>query len=137
MSIVISVLVKTYFWTLVVLNFEEPRNDDLQMMDNMTSRGDPGRPPQALSPSLRSAGQEAYLGLDSANGNAGSGQPRSPSRSEELDYDYQMNNISLLKAQLKLVTHERDMLKKDVKKISMERDGALKHLSLTTGIRSS
>ena len=32
-----------------------------------------------------------------------------------------------------MVTHERDMLKKDVKKISMERDGALKHLSLTTG----
>ena len=32
-----------------------------------------------------------------------------------------------------LVTHERDMLKKDCKKISMERDGALKHLSLTTG----
>ena len=35
---------------------------------------------------------------------------------------------------LQLVTHERDMLKKDVKKITMERDGALKHLSLTTGI---
>ena len=34
---------------------------------------------------------------------------------------------------LQLVTHERDMLKKDVKKITMERDGALKHLSLTTG----
>merc|ERR1712141_306896 len=98
------------------------------------SRGDPGRPHQALSPSRIQQAQEvpgAYLSLDSgSNGNANS--PRSP-RSAEDDYDFQMNNFSLLKAQLKLVTHERDMLKKDVKKITMERDGALKHLSLTTG----
>ena len=33
-----------------------------------------------------------------------------------------------------LVTHERDMLKKDVKKISMERDSAYKHLTITSGI---
>ena len=33
---------------------------------------------------------------------------------------------------LQLVTHERDMLKKDCKRISLERDGAYKHLSLTT-----
>ena len=30
------------------------------------------------------------------------------------------------------MTHERDMLKKDCKRISLERDGAYKHLSLTT-----
>ena len=41
-----------------------------------------------------------------------------------------MNYFALI---FQLVTHERDMLKKDVKKITMERDGALKHLSLTTG----
>jgi hypothetical protein len=103
------------------------------MVDNM-SRGDPGRPPQALSPSRAQPGpQEApYLSLDlSNNGNGNS--PRSPTRSAEDDFDFAINNMSLLKAQLKLVTHERDMLKKDVKKISMERDGAYKHLSLTTG----
>ena len=33
---------------------------------------------------------------------------------------------------MQLVTHERDMLKKDCKRISLERDGAYKHLSLTT-----
>ena len=33
------------------------------------------------------------------------------------------------------MTHERDMLKKDVKKISMERDSAYKHLTITTGIK--
>ena len=33
---------------------------------------------------------------------------------------------------LQLVTHERDILKKDCKRISLERDGAYKHLSLTT-----
>ena len=33
---------------------------------------------------------------------------------------------------LQLITHERDILKKDVKRISLERDGAYKHLSLTT-----
>ena len=97
----------------------------------------------------------------SDSSNNGNLAPRSPSRSADDEYDLQMNNISLLKAQLKvrhfkktcktmlelillllyllhglqqLVTHERDMLKKDVKKITMERDGALKHLSLTTGI---
>ena len=67
------------------------------------SRGDPGRPPQALSPSRIQQAQEvpgAYLSLDSgSNGNANS--PRSP-RSAEDDYDYQMNNMSLLKAQLKV-----------------------------------
>ncbi len=89
-------------------------------------------------------------GASSANGNP----PRSPTRSVTDDLDYQLNNMSLLKAQLKvnnlilsvqvwtcsdlfkhvffqLVSHERDMLKKDVKKITMERDGAYKHLSLT------
>ena len=74
------------------------------MVDNM-SRGDPGRPPQALSPSRIQQAQEvpgAYLSLDSgSNGNANS--PRSP-RSAEDDYDYQMNNMSLLKAQLKVDT---------------------------------
>ena len=73
------------------------------MVDNM-SRGDPGRPPQALSPSRIQQAQEvpgAYLSLDSgSNGNANS--PRSP-RSAEDDYDYQMNNMSLLKAQLKVL----------------------------------
>ena len=68
------------------------------------SRGDPGRPPQALSPSRIQQAQEvpgAYLSLDSgSNGNANS--PRSP-RSAEDDYDYQMNNMSLLKAQLKVL----------------------------------
>ena len=69
------------------------------MVDNM-SRGDPGRPPQALSPSRVQAQEGAYLSLDSgSNGNANS--PRSP-RSAEDDYDYQMNNMSLLKAQLKV-----------------------------------
>ena len=33
-----------------------------------------------------------------------------------------------------MVTHERDILKKDVKRISLERDGAYKHLSLTTAV---
>ena len=33
-----------------------------------------------------------------------------------------------------LVTHERDILKKDCKRISLERDGAYKHLSLTTAV---
>ena len=65
------------------------------------SRGDPGRPPQALSPSrVQAQDPGAYLSLDSgSNGNANS--PRSP-RSAEDDYDYQMNNMSLLKAQLKV-----------------------------------
>ena len=35
---------------------------------------------------------------------------------------------------MQLVTHERDILKKDVKRISLERDGAYKHLSLTTAV---
>ena len=56
-------------------------------------------------------------------------------RSEE--FDYQQSNITLLKAQLKLVTHERDMLKKDVKRISQERDGAYRHLSLSASPQSS
>ena len=43
-------------------------------------------------------------------------------RSEE--FDYQQSIITLLKAQLKLVTHERDILKKDVKRISEERMGS-------------
>ena len=33
-----------------------------------------------------------------------------------------------------MVSHERDILKKDVKRISLERDGAYKHLSLTTAV---
>ena len=33
-----------------------------------------------------------------------------------------------------MVTHERDILKKDCKRISLERDGAYKHLSLTTAV---
>ena len=61
--------------------------------------------------------------------------PLSPMRSEE--FDYQQSNITLLKAQLKLVTHERDMLKKDVKRISQERDGAYRHLSLSASPQSS
>ena len=56
-------------------------------------------------------------------------------RSEE--FDYQQSNITLLKAQLKLVTHERDILKKDVKRISQERDGAYRHLSLSASPQSS
>ena len=56
-------------------------------------------------------------------------------RSEE--FDYQQSNITLLKAQLKLVTHERDMLKKDVKRISQERDGAYRHMSLSASPQSS
>ena len=32
------------------------------------------------------------------------------------------------------MTHERDILKKDCKRISLERDGAYKHLSLTTAV---
>ena len=73
------------------------------MVDNM-SRGDLGRPPQALSPSrIQAQDPGAYLSLDSgSNGNANS--PRSP-RSAEDDYDYQMNNMSLLKAQLKVWKH--------------------------------
>ena len=31
-----------------------------------------------------------------------------------------------------MVTHERDMLKKDVKRIAQARDGAFKHLSMTS-----
>jgi len=61
--------------------------------------------------------------------------PLSPMRSEE--FDYQQSNITLLKAQLKLVTHERDMLKKDVKRISQERDGAYRHMSLSASPQSS
>ena len=33
-----------------------------------------------------------------------------------------------------MVSHERDILKKDCKRISLERDGAYKHLSLTTAV---
>ena len=61
--------------------------------------------------------------------------PLSPLRSEE--FDYQQSNITLLKAQLKLITHERDMLKKDVKRISQERDGAYRHLSLSASPQAS
>merc|ERR1719412_2416613 len=61
--------------------------------------------------------------------------PLSPLRSEE--FDYQQSNITLLKAQLKLVTRERDMLEKDVKRISQERDGAYRHLSLSASPQSS
>ena len=105
-----------------------------------------------------------------------SSAPLSPMRSEE--FDYQQSNITLLKvlsdsqpslyqginnceteingvqAQLKLVTHERDNLKKDVKRISQvwasnypqsnqklltlkERDGAYRHLSLSASPQSS
>ena len=42
------------------------------------------------------------------------------------------DSYSYLHPILQLVTHERDMLKKDCKRISLERDGAYKHLSLTT-----
>lgn len=52
-------------------------------------------------------------------------------RSEE--FDHQQSSITLLKAQLKLVTQERDLLKKDMKRVSAERDGAIRHLSLSTG----
>ena len=55
----------------------------------------------------------------------------SPMRSEE--FDHQQSSITLLKAQLKLVTQERDLLKKDMKRVSAERDGAIRHLSLSTG----
>ena len=61
--------------------------------------------------------------------------PLSPMRSEE--FDYQQSNITLLKAQLKLVTYERDIHKKDVKRISQERDGAYRHLSLSASPQSS
>ena len=59
----------------------------------------------------------------------------SPMRSEE--FDHQQSSITLLKAQLKLVTQERDLLKKDMKRISQERDGAIRHLSLSTSPQSS
>ena len=130
------------------------------MVDNIPRPGDPGggggRPPQALSPprGAQPGPQEAqaYLSL----GENGNPPPRSPSRTTDDEYDFQMGSHSLnfLKAQLKAcshnvlfllgriekkmsfflqtVTHERDMLKKDVKKITIERDGALKHLELTT-----
>ena len=42
----------------------------------------------------------------------------SPMRSEE--FDHQQSSITLLKAQLKLVTQERDLLKKDMKRISQD-----------------
>ena len=59
----------------------------------------------------------------------------SPLRSDE--FDHQQSSITLLKAQLKLVTQERDLLKKDLKRISQERDGAIRHLSLSTSPQSS
>ena len=59
----------------------------------------------------------------------------SPIRSEE--FDHQQSSITLLKAQLKLVTQERDMLKTDLKRISKERDGAIRHLSLSASPQSS
>ena len=81
-----------------------------QKMESLVRGNDPGRPPQALSPSgLRGPGpggpqeNSAYLsGLDSNANNGNS--PRSPSSRPTTDdeYDYQMNNISLLKAQLKV-----------------------------------
>ena len=59
----------------------------------------------------------------------------SPIRTEE--FDHQQSSITLLKAQLKLVTQERDMLKTDLKRISKERDGAIRHLSLSASPQSS
>merc|ERR1719411_764822 len=59
----------------------------------------------------------------------------SPMRSEE--FDHQQSSITLLKAQLKLVTQERDLLKTDLKRISKERDGAIRHLSLSASPQSS
>lgn len=59
----------------------------------------------------------------------------SPIRSEE--FDHQQSTVTLLKAQLKLVTQERDHLKKEMKKVSHERDGAIRHLSLSTSPQSS
>ena len=59
----------------------------------------------------------------------------SPIRSEE--FDHQQSSITLLKAQLKLVTQERDLLKTDLKRISKERDGAIRHLSLSASPQSS
>ena len=59
----------------------------------------------------------------------------SPIRSEE--FDHQQSTVTLLKAQLKLVTQERDHLKKEMKKVSQERDGAIRHLSLSTSPQSS
>ena len=53
------------------------------------------------------------------------------------DFDHQQSSITLLKAQLKLVTQERDHLKKDLKKVSQERDGAIRHISLSTSPQSS
>merc|ERR1719412_4146 len=76
---------------------------------------------------LMSDGKESHSVYSSA--------PLSPMRREE--FDYQQSNITLLKAQLKLVTHERDNLKRDVKRISQERDGAYRHLSLSASPQSS
>ena len=41
----------------------------------------------------------------SDSSNNGNPAPRSPSRSADDEYDFQMNNFSLLKAQLKVGLH--------------------------------
>lgn len=48
------------------------------------------------------------------------------------DFNLQQSNLALLRAELKLVTHDRDGLRKELRKMSSEREEALKRLGVTS-----
>ncbi|KAG1674898.1 hypothetical protein GQR58_014911 [Nymphon striatum] len=61
----------------------------------------------------------------------------SPQSTTSQDYDLQQNNLALLKAELKLVTSDRDTLRKElIKQTQSERDSALKRLSMNVDASS-
>jgi len=48
------------------------------------------------------------------------------------EFELQQSSLKVLKAELKLATHDRDSLKKELQRVSTERDGAYKQLALAS-----
>lgn len=49
------------------------------------------------------------------------------------EYELQQSSLKVLKAELKLAAHDRESLKKELQRVSTERDGAYKQLALSSG----
>jgi len=49
------------------------------------------------------------------------------------EYELQQSSLKVLKAELKLAAHDRESLKKELQRVSTERDGAYKQLALASG----
>ncbi|XP_037083928.1 disks large homolog 5-like [Pollicipes pollicipes] len=99
-----------------------------------------GQQQQRAASESRGAGAGLGMNMNSPYGQHMAGRPRSmnesrltpgpgdePSLSPQ-DYNLQQSNLALLRAELKLVTQERDSLRKELTKTLTERDVALRRL---------